>query len=107
MQKMPLSLSSCLLIAASGCGSDEIPFTPAAQAGTPLGSGVFATTVAAPAPQDAAAIVARGAFATDADRERFETEVLPSARAFLAYWADAGLTVPHPPTRLFISPPPG
>ena len=54
-----------------------------------------------------ASIVASGAFATDADRERFEAEVLPSARAFLAYWAEAGLSVPHAPVRLFISPPPG
>src|SRR5689334_3852682 len=52
-------------------------------------------------------IVARGAFATEADRERFEADVLPSARAFLAYWAEAGLSVPHAPARLFISPPRG
>lgn len=52
-------------------------------------------------------IVARGAFATEADRERFETDVLPSARAFLAYWAEVGLRVPHTPARLFVSPPPG
>ncbi|WP_437311901.1 hypothetical protein [Sorangium sp. So ce388] len=52
-------------------------------------------------------IVARGAFATEADRERFEADVLPSARAFLAYWADAGLSLPHTPARLFISPPRG
>jgi hypothetical protein len=83
-----------------------------------VGSGTFATLAAEPtrleldaaepAPADpSVSIVASGAFATDADRERFETEVLPSARAFLAYWAEMGLTVPHPPARLFISPPPG
>jgi hypothetical protein len=51
--------------------------------------------------------VASGAFASQADRERFEREVLPSARAFLVYWAQVGLSVPHAPARLFISPPPG
>ncbi|MET0388464.1 MAG: hypothetical protein ABW321_21010 [Polyangiales bacterium] len=52
-------------------------------------------------------IVARGAFASDADRQRFEEDVLPSAQAFLTYWADAGLHVPHGQARIFISPPPG
>jgi hypothetical protein len=51
-------------------------------------------------------LVAHGAFATAADRERFEQDVLPSARAFLGYWAEAGLHVPHGQARIFISPPP-
>jgi predicted nucleic acid-binding protein len=52
-------------------------------------------------------VVAHGAFASPADQERFETEVLPSARAFLDYWAEAGLTVAHDTARIFVSPPPG
>jgi hypothetical protein len=58
-------------------------------------------------PAAAELVVARGVFATPADRERFETEVLPTARAFLADWAEVGLRPPHTPARLFISPPPG
>ncbi len=54
-----------------------------------------------------APIVARGVFAAEADRARFETDVLPSARAFLASWATVGLTVPHGSARIFVSPPPG
>lgn len=61
-----------------------------------------------PAPLPALpAILARGAFATEADRALFEAQVLPSARAFLGYWAEVGLSVPHAPARLFVSPPPG
>jgi hypothetical protein len=52
-------------------------------------------------------VVARGAFASPHDKARFETEILPSARAFLAYWAEAGLTVAHEQARIFVSPPPG
>lgn len=121
MQKDLLLLSSCLLVAASGCGSEEAQPALVATgtfATVEAGSGVvelgFAELSAAersaaePSQDDpSASIVASGAFASDADRERFETEVLPSARAFLAYWAQVGLTVPHPPARLFISPPPG
>lgn len=111
MPRECLFLSSCLLIAAPGCGSEEAaPTLGAVQS--------FATVSHEPTlpPRDAEdpvstdpsiALIASGAFATDADRERFETEVLPSARAFLAYWKEEGLTVPHPPARLFVSPPPG
>ena len=58
-------------------------------------------------PGAAELIVARGAFASAADQERFEADVLPSARAFLAYWAAAGLDIAHGQARLFVSPPPG
>ena len=77
-----------------------------------LAASVCTTAQAAPAQETPApaavpdAVVASGAFATEADRERFEADVLPSARAFLSYWAEVGLAVPHAPARLFISPPP-
>lgn len=98
MRKPSFLLSLCLLGATSGCVSEE----PSGAALAPEGPArPQRLEVAAPA------IVARGAFATEADRERFEAEVLPSARAFLSYWAGVGLAVPHAPARLFISPPPG
>lgn len=95
MRNLSFSSSACLLLVLSGCVTESVEPTPASPddpsaAGAPL----------------AAEIVVSGAFATDADRERFEAEVLPSARAFLSYWAEVGLTVPHEPVRLFISPPP-
>jgi len=100
MQKDLLLLSSCLLVAASGCGSEDAQ--PALVATAELALVAAEPTLTDPS----TSIVARGAFATDADRASFETEVLPSARAFLAYWAEMGLTVPHLPARVFISPPP-
>ena len=143
MQKTSYLSSLCLLVAATGCGSEDPQPTPtapaapnlaseepaldamapsatsAADAATVAGTGdaddadeatapsaTSATDAAEPAtPEPATPLVASGAFATDADRERFETEVLPSARAFLAYWAEAGLSAPHEPVRLFVSPP--
>ncbi|MEY2935555.1 MAG: hypothetical protein RL033_6304 [Pseudomonadota bacterium] len=96
MRKPSFLLSLCLLGAASGCVSEESGPMPAPEApARPQRLEALAPTV-----------VASGAFATEADRERFEAEVLPSARAFLSYWAEVGLAVPHTPARLFISPPP-
>lgn len=145
MQNKSLLRSLCLIVAASGCGSEDAqpvlaatvaPRTGNERASTEIeptsGSGasamdaemasaanatetaatlpstVLATRDTALAPAaPAPSIVARGAFAREADRERFELEVLPSARAFLEHWAQVGLAVPHAPARLFISPPPG
>ncbi len=105
---MKVYLSSLwLFFGASGCLGEEAQLTPAPPAVMP------AMAELAPAPGElapaalAAPIVARGAFATEADRAHFEAEVLPSAQAFLSYWAQVGLTTPHEPARLFISPPPG
>lgn len=88
--------------APSPLAQDELPEPALPDAAAPAPEEL--PSVAAPVDE---LIVARGAFATEADRERFEVEVLPSARAFLAYWAEAGLALPHTPARLFISPPPG
>ncbi|WP_437596380.1 hypothetical protein WMF28_27770 [Sorangium sp. So ce590] len=96
MRKLSFPSSACLLLVLSGCVTEGVEPTTAAPDDPIVASGAPATE-----------IVASGAFATDADRERFEAEVLPSARAFLSYWAEVGLAVPHEPARLFISPPPG
>jgi hypothetical protein len=121
MPKKFMLSSLCLLVAASGCGSEEAQPAPTARVAPVVASGASATEADVIAEGNVLAlvdaeptltgpdvpIVASGAFATAADRERFETEVLPSARAFLAYWAEVGLSAPHQPARLFISPPPG
>lgn len=51
-------------------------------------------------------IEVHAAWESDAERDRFETHVLPKAKAFLEYWARVGLTPIHP-ARIYISPPVG
>lgn len=133
MQKKAVLPSLCLFLAGSGCASDDgagapaaLEDAPAMTDATPAASdGTSAASEDAPAAPDAApaaiedapaasdmeptapddSIVVNGMFASESERARFTTEVLPSARAFLSYWAEVGVTALHAPPRLVILPP--